>query len=199
MSRVYAATDDTFLSTNKTYGATASTLELATDSGTATFQATDGFNGLGLNVTLTAASVQLTSQTFVLSGVRFDGVTDTENVTGPAANTMVEGVKAWRSISGITATRGPTGGISVGIGKTMQTGPSRVKAYRVNFTTNDGEVSLYDGNATGNGTKIVTLDTATGGGPSIDSEHLPGNGLRFENSVRVTFTTGVKSVNLFHA
>ena len=197
-TRTYEATDDGFLSTARGYGATASQLTLATDAGTATFQASDGL--FAHNITLTA-TVDHSGRTFSVVGVRMDGVTVTEAITGPNGST-VSGSVLFKSISEINTTGvGATDSMAVGIGHKFGLPPTRIKGFRVVMGTDDGTITLKNGIGSTTGTFVAKLHTeaAATGTPYIESESLPGNGIRFEDGAEIALTSGVRSVTIFHA
>lgn len=196
-TRTYAATDDVFLSTGKTYTSDDTALELATASGTATFYSADGLYAHNITITST---VDLSGWTLSVVGVRLDGTTVTEAITGPN-NTTVSGTVLFKSVSAINSTGGPTGMIAVGIGHKFGLPPTRLKGYRLVYGTDDGTVTFKDGNGGTTGELKMTWQTeaAPSGVPHTESDSLPGNGMHFHAGMEVALTSGIRSITLYHA
>jgi hypothetical protein len=198
LGRIFAATDATFLSTHKAYAATASQLALGTDAGTATFQASDGL--YAHNITLTA-TVDHSGKTFSVVGVKIDGTTATDNITGPAAGATVSGTIPFKSITEINVTGGPTDSLAVGIGRIMAVPISRVKQVRVTLASagDISSITFRDG-STSTGELKMKLDyPASTDIVRIDCTPIPNAGMRFEKGGVVNVTSGVASVGLWFA
>lgn len=195
-TRTYSATDDTFLSTHKAYAATASQLEIATDANTATFVASDGL--IAHNITL-SATVDHSSRTFNVVGVRLDGVTATEAITGPNSST-VSGSVVFKSITEINTTGvGATDSMAVGIGLKFGITQCRMKGIRIVYGTDDGTLTFKNGGSTGELRLKLETEAAPTGTPFIEHQDLPEDGIRFEDYLWGELTSGVKSVTIFYA
>lgn len=198
LGRIFAATDATFLSTKKAYAATASQLELATDAGTATFQASDGL--YAHNITI-HATVDHSGKTFSVVGVKIDGTTATDNITGPAAGATVSGTIPFKSITEINVTGGPTDSCAVGIGSIMAIPPSRLKQVRVTLASVGDiiNVTFRDGSTSTGELKMKLHYPGSTDTSRIDYTQIPSAGMRFEKGGVIDLTSGVASVGLWFA
>lgn len=74
-------------------------------------------------------------------------------------------------------------------------GRARLRAYNIyNATTGSARLTLTDGNG---GTTLIDQDAPAGTVNGFIHVELPGNGILFENDIRVATKTNWTSVNLF--
>lgn len=190
--RSYAATDDSFLvSIGSVFSSDVRALTTGFTAARATFVASNGWTAANITIT---ATVDYSTLTFGVVGVRLDGVTTTENITGPN-NTTVSGVVLFRSISAITTTVGPTGGIHVGIGRLMGATAGRIRGISYNTASHAGTINVRNG-LTATDTLVARIPTSTL--TNNVQVQLPGKGIVCDRGVVVDFTTGVVGITVFH-
>lgn len=134
-------------------------------------------------------------------GVRLDGSTVTEAITGPNAGT-VSGVQVFKSISAVNTTGiGPTEGLTIGIGRRFGLWGNRIRGIRVNLATDSGTLNLYNGGSASTGELIgkFVYPLVASGQPSVVVEDVPVEGIRTENKIYGSFTSGIKSVRITYA
>lgn len=192
-TRKYAATDDTYLSTLKAYTSDTTTL---TPTGA-------GFNILfgpsnalrAMNVTITA-TVNMSARTFSVVGTRWDGRTVTETITGPTAGGTVAGNVAFKQVTNVLSTGGPTDAVAFGVGKTFVVEPTRIRGIFFTPGITAGDIITRDtGSATGE-VKMHIPSPAMATGQPVNVNLSP-NGVRHEGGTHLTFS-GTNAVTIFY-